>query len=62
MMHLIENEMRRRAKTREIESDLDDEAEYLKNWGASNHPDGPPTTEKTIKNRLRELHRSLVTL
>lgn len=59
--HLVEPELRRRVKAGEVEPTLKAEAAALAEWLKSQHPQAPPMTAKTIRNRFRGLYRTLVT-
>jgi hypothetical protein len=54
--HLILAEHRRRIKAGEACEVLAREAEYLADWLREAHPTAPPTTVRTIKNRIRAQH------
>jgi hypothetical protein len=56
-MHLIEQEFDRRDRLGLVEGSLKREGDFLAEWLTQNHPDQPPTTSKTIQNRLRDKHR-----
>lgn len=58
-IHLVEQEMRRRAAATEMATTLTAEAAHLEAWLRTTHPLAPPLTEKTIRNRLGDLYRSL---
>jgi hypothetical protein len=58
-VHIIKQEMRRRAETRELLPSLHQEAQLLALWYSEQHPDGPPTAPKTIENNLRSVYREL---
>ncbi len=56
--HLILHEHRRRIEEGEANEVLVREAEYLDAWLRETHPDAPPMTVLTIKNRIREQHNA----
>ncbi len=58
--HLIEAELRRRFKAGECETTLKAEAEALREWAISTHPDAPAPTATTIENQIRPLRSALV--
>ena len=58
-MHLIEQELRRRAAAIELCTTLSAEADHLEAWLRSAHPEAAPATAKTIRNRLGSLYRTL---
>jgi hypothetical protein len=58
-MHLVEQEMRRRAAAVELAVTLSAEAGYLEAWLRTTHSEAAPATAKTIRNRLGGLYRTL---
>jgi hypothetical protein len=56
-MHLVEAEFEARCARGETAASLAEECRYLANWLKREQPNGPPITEKTIKNRLRHKFR-----
>ena len=52
-MHLVENELKRRAESGRLEATLAEQARVLRDWLGTAHPDAVPPTEKTIRNRIR---------
>jgi hypothetical protein len=56
-MHLIEQEFVRRRNAKTLEPSLQREGDALAAWLASTHPELPPATSKTIRNRLRKSYR-----
>jgi hypothetical protein len=59
-MHLVEAEHRARWNRGEAETSIGAEANILSVWLQNNHPDAPPLTAKTIRNRLSAEHRLLL--
>lgn len=59
LMASVEQEMRRRASAGELLPSLQNEAAWLSQWADINHPGQQTPTEKTIKNTLRYVYRSL---
>ena len=57
--HLLEAEMKRRAKVGDLKSSLREEARELAGWLRLMHPEFPPATANTIRNSLADLHREL---
>jgi hypothetical protein len=55
-MHLVELEAARRRSAGETKQSVKDEAKFLEQWLKDNHPGAPPTTAKTIENRIRDKH------
>jgi hypothetical protein len=58
-MHLVEGEMVLRAKAGQLHRSLREEAGYLSNWLAENHPNAPRAKPKAIENSLRDKYRKL---
>ena len=56
-MHLVEAEFSARCTRNEVEATLAEEAMVLAAWLRNKHPNSPPLTAKTIKNKLREAYR-----
>jgi hypothetical protein len=57
--HLLEAEMKRRAKVGDLKSSLREEARELADWLRLMHPKFPPATANTIRNSLADLYREL---
>ncbi len=57
-IQLIEREAERRRASGEALEKLTDEARYLSDWCARQHPNAPTPTSKTIENRIRPDHRN----
>ncbi len=55
-MHLVKAEFDRRAKENLTASALNAESEILVTWLKDTHPRAPQTTQKTIKNRIRDAY------
>jgi hypothetical protein len=55
--YLVEAEFSARCARNEVEVSLAEEAEVLAVWLRNEHPNSPPLTAKTIKNRLRAAYR-----
>lgn len=58
-IHLIEQELRRRAEDDRLEPSLAEQARQLHQWLITNHPKAPPPTSGTIENRIRAEYRRL---
>lgn len=58
-MHLVEDEMRRRAASGEMLGSLNNEAEHLSQWLSLTHRNSAPAKPGTIKNSLRATYRAL---
>jgi hypothetical protein len=56
-MPLVEEELRRRAATKEITPSLAAEARYLSGWLRATHPEKPQAKAKTIENSIRPLYQ-----
>lgn len=56
-IQLVEAEHKRRLDCGEALTRVSKEAAHLKAWLESKYPDAPPTTVKTIENRIRVAHR-----
>src|SRR5205814_10234984 len=59
-MFLVEAEFERRAAADTLFPSMKAEAEHLAAWLNETHPSAPPTTPKTIQNRLGGKHRDAV--
>lgn len=57
--HLLEAEMKRRAKVGDLKSSLRQEAKELADWLRLMHSEFPPAKANTIRNSLADLHREL---
>ena len=57
--HLVQAEMRRRATLGHLQPTISQEAETLSRWLVDAHPEAPPMTVKTIRNRLAAEYREL---
>ena len=55
--HFIMAEFERRKEAGEVCSRLEQEAEYLNNWAAREHPKAPRATARTIENQIRTSFR-----
>lgn len=60
-IHLVEQELLRRAEIDDLLPSLNAESKYLSDWLKHTHPSQPPASPKTIANRLRDKYRSLKT-
>ncbi|WP_436642715.1 hypothetical protein [Microbaculum sp. FT89] len=56
-MHLAEAEFTRRCERGEVAETVTRESEHLASWLKQVHPDAPPLTAKTIKNRIAAPYR-----
>jgi hypothetical protein len=57
--HLIEAELRRRIAAGECEATLSAEAQALRQWAISTHPNAPPPSTGAIENRIRTPYNAL---
>src|SRR5205823_4542542 len=55
--HLLEAEMKRRAKVGDLKSSLRQEAKELADWLRLMHSEFPPAMANTIRNSLADLYR-----
>ena len=58
VIHLIEQELRRRLSDGKVLTTITSESEYLSSWAAEQHPEAPRVTAKTIRNRLAGVYRA----
>lgn len=58
-VHLVEEELRRRANAGELSATLQSEAENLSKWLADRHPKAARMKAKSVANRCRDLFREL---
>jgi hypothetical protein len=58
--HLIEAKLRRRIAAGEFNPTIKAEAEALREWAISTHPNAPAPTPKAIQNLIRDLYNALV--
>ena len=59
-IHCAVIEHQRRLDSGEALRSVSKEAEWLKEWLVREHPSAPPTTAKTIQNKIRDNHRKYV--
>jgi hypothetical protein len=57
--HLVEAEMERRARERQLCSRIGEEAQSLFRWLSKEHPKAPQMTPRTIENAIRERYYEL---